>query len=82
MNMDYCKFENTARDLRQCVDAYDIYSVGEDDDDGKLNRYESEGHRAIFRIAVELVNTFVDLPSDIMDMYEAEFGEYLSDDDG
>ena len=48
-NMSYCRFENTAADLRDCLDAI---QRGETDD---LSSYEIDGLKSIMRIANELV---------------------------
>ena len=49
-NMSYCRFENTARDLRDCVDAI---RNGETDE---LNQYELEGLQEILNLANTIVN--------------------------
>ena len=49
-NMSYCRFENTARDLRDCVDAI---RNGETDE---LNKYELEGLQDILDLANTIVN--------------------------
>jgi len=49
-NMSYCRFENTARDLRDCVDAI---RNGETDE---LNKYELEGLQEILDLANTIVN--------------------------
>ena len=54
-NMSYCRFENTAADLRDCLNAIER---GETDD---LSSYEIEGLKSIFYIANELVEMEDDL---------------------
>lgn len=48
--MSYCRFENTARDLQDCVDAIDR---GETDE---LNNYEKSGLAQIQLLAAYIVN--------------------------
>ena len=54
-NMSYCRFENTAADLRDCLNAIER---GETDD---LSSYEIDGLKSIFYIANELVEMEDDL---------------------
>ena len=49
-NMSYCRFENTARDLRDCVNAI---RNGETDE---LNDYEVEGLQEILELAQEIID--------------------------
>ena len=49
-NMSYCRFENTARDLRDCVHAI---RNGETDE---LNDYELEGLQEILDLAQEIMD--------------------------
>ena len=49
-NMSYCRFENTARDLRDCVNAIDN---GETED---LNNYEKSGLADILKLAEYIVD--------------------------
>jgi len=49
-NMSYCRFENTARDLRDCVNAI---RNGETDE---LNDYEVEGLQEILDLAQEIMD--------------------------
>ena len=48
-NMSYCRFENTAADLRDCLSAI---HRGETDD---LSSYEIAGLKSIMRMANDLV---------------------------
>ena len=48
-NMSYCRFENTARDLQDCVRAI------ENDDVYDFNDYELNGFKKLIRLAGELV---------------------------
>ena len=47
-NMSYCRFENTANDLADCVDNWD--------DIDKDNEDEVKGRNRIIRLAREIVN--------------------------
>ena len=49
-NMSYCRFENTARDLQDCVYALD------DSDVEDLSSYEINGLRDLLGLAKEIVN--------------------------
>ena len=46
-NMDYCKFENTARDLSQCLDNWTLEEDATD--------YEKDGKERIIELAREIV---------------------------
>jgi|TARA_B100000287_G_C19966384_1_gene516639 hypothetical protein len=48
--MSYCRFENTARDLQDCVYALD------DNDVEDLSSYEINGLRDLLGLAKEIVN--------------------------
>lgn len=48
-NMSYCRFENTAADLRDCLNAI---HRGDTDD---LSSYEIDGLKSIMRMANDLV---------------------------
>ena len=62
-NMSYCRFENTARDLRDCVNAI---RRGEYDE---LNEYEVEGLQEILFLAQEIVDDH-DFIQEILEDYE------------
>ena len=49
-NMSYCRFENTARDLQDCVSAIDNGNVYD------FNEYELNGFKKLIRLAEELAN--------------------------
>ena len=61
--MSYCRFENTANDLRDCVNAI---RRGEYDE---LNNYELEGLREILHLA-ELIMDDKDFIEEILEDYE------------
>ncbi len=61
--MSYCRFENTARDLRDCVNA--IHN-GETDE---LNEYELEGLTDILELCKEIVED-EDFIKEILEDYE------------
>jgi hypothetical protein len=48
-NMSYCRFENTAQDLQDCVSAIENGNVYE------FNDYELNGFKKLIRLAEELV---------------------------
>ena len=49
-NMSYCRFENTARDLQDCLREI------ENDDVYDFSSYELNGFKKLVRLAGELVN--------------------------
>ena len=49
-NMSYCRFENTARDLQDCVNAIDRGETNE------LNEYEKSGLAEILKLAEYIVD--------------------------
>ena len=49
-NMSYCRFENTANDLRDCLDAI------ENNEHHHLSTYEVQGLEDIIQCAQEIVN--------------------------
>jgi hypothetical protein len=61
--MSYCRFENTARDLRDCVRAYQSGDVD------SLSRYEVEGLQEILNLANTIVND-EDFIKEIIEDYE------------
>ena len=62
-NMSYCRFENTARDLQDCVNAI---NRGETDD---LNDYELEGLRDILEMSNEIIG-MEEFINEILNSYE------------
>ena len=54
-NMSYCRFENTSRDLLDCLDAIQSGKIDELDD------YEQRGLRRILDIAKEIVGMEEDI---------------------
>ena len=49
-NMSYCRFENTARDLVDCVEAINRGEIHE------LNNYELDGLKDILDLAEQIVD--------------------------
>ena len=62
-NMSYCRFENTARDLQDCVNAINRGEIDE------LNDYEVEGLRDILELCEEILND-KDNIKEILNNYE------------
>lgn len=48
--MSYCRFENTARDLQDCIRAI------ENDDVYDFSQWELDGFKKLIRLAEELLN--------------------------
>ena len=62
-NMSYCRFENTANDLQDCVNAIRRGEYNE------LNDYEVEGLQEILFLAQEIVDDH-DFIKEIIEDYE------------
>lgn len=65
--MSYCRFENTSRDLRDCINAINNGETTE------LSDYEAEGLEDLLELAKELL----ELKSEItwaLDLHKSEFG--------
>jgi len=60
-NMSYCRFENTARDLRDCLDAIRNGKIDE------LNSYEIQGLKNILDDAKSIVSMREELEEIIND---------------
>ena len=65
-NMSYCRFENTARDLRDCVQAI---NNGETDE---LNNYEIDGLKDILDLAEEIIDN-KEYIEEIIEGYEENY---------
>ena len=61
--MSYCRFENTARDLQDCVNAINRGEIDE------LNDYEVEGLRDILELCKEILDDQENIEQ-ILDNYE------------
>ena len=61
--MSYCRFENTARDLQDCVNAINRGEIDE------LNDYEVEGLRDILELCKEILDDQENIQQ-ILDNYE------------
>jgi len=61
--MSYCRFENTARDLQDCVNAINRGEIDE------LNDYEVEGLRDILELCKEILDDQENI-KEILDNYE------------
>ena len=62
-NMSYCRFENTTRDMRDCLDAI------EDGDTRELSRYETSALRRFLGLAEEILKYAPDIEA-ILEEYE------------
>ena len=62
-NMSYCRFENTARDLRECLNAI------RDGETDELSDYEVEGLQEILFLAQEIMDD-QDFIKEILEDYE------------
>ena len=62
-NMSYCRFENTARDLQDCVNAINRGEIDE------LNDYEVEGLRDILELCKEILDDQENI-QEILENYE------------
>ena len=52
MNMSYCRFENTARDLQDCVDNWDL--------DEDASSYEKKGKEELIELARYITEQLVE----------------------
>ncbi len=67
-NMSYCRFENTAKDMQDCVYAIeerDVYDFGD---------YELRGFKQVLELAREIVNMEYDIEK-IIEHYESSYTE-------
>ena len=62
-NMSYCRFENTARDLQDCLNAINRGEINE------LNDYEVEGLRNILEMCNEIID-MEEFINETLDGYE------------
>ena len=61
--MSYCRFENTARDLQDCLNAINRGEINE------LNDYEQEGLRDILEMCNEIID-MEEFINETLDGYE------------
>ena len=62
-NMSYCRFENTAKDMQDCVYAIEERDVYE------FSNYELSGFKSVLELAQEIVNLEYDIEK-IIEYYE------------
>jgi len=63
-NMSYCRFENTAKDMQDCVYAIEERDVYE------FSNYELSGFKSVLELAREIVNLEYDIEK-IIEYYES-----------
>jgi hypothetical protein len=63
-NMSYCRFENTAKDMQDCVYAIEERDVYE------FSNYELSGFKSVLELAQEIVNLEYDIEK-IIEYYES-----------
>ena len=68
-NMSYCRFENTVKDMQDCLNAIEYGEVSADE----LSQYEANALRDFVSLAKEIVN-FEDQINDILTEYDNENG--------
>ena len=61
--MSYCRFENTARDLQDCLNAINRGEIND------LNDYEQEGLRDILEMCNEIID-MEEFINETLDSYE------------
>lgn len=66
--MSYCRFENTAKDLQDCV-----YAI-EERDVYDFSNYELRGFKQVYELAQEIVNMEDDIER-IIEYYESSDAE-------
>jgi hypothetical protein len=78
-NMHYCRFQNTARDLQDCLDDID---ASFENDDIEITQYVhelSDDERHAFNRLVSRARRLIDLANDIeQDVSKAEFAAWGS----
>ena len=62
-NMSYCRFENTTKDMQDCLDAI------EDGDTKDLSRYETSALRRFLNLAEEILKYAPDIEA-VLEEYE------------
>jgi len=62
--MSYCRFENTAKDMQDCVYAIEERDVYE------FSNYELSGFKSVLELAQEIVNLEYDIEK-IIEYYES-----------
>jgi hypothetical protein len=62
-NMSYCRFENTAKDMQDCVYAIEERDVYE------FSNHELSGFKSVLELAQEIVNLEYDIEK-IIEYYE------------
>lgn len=73
-NMSYCRFENTARDLSDCVDAIQRGDIHE------LSEYEIQSAEWLLQLAEELIDLKYELEAGI-EASKKELNYFNVDDD-
>jgi hypothetical protein len=68
-NMSYCRFENTSKDLADCVDALEELSVGNGE---PLSARELEAAKTLVSKAIDLLNLVAEFRSLDLDTDELE----------
>ena len=68
-NMSYCRFENTTRDIEDCLNAIEYNEVSASD----LSNYEANALRDFVSLAKEIVS-YEDQINDILTEYNEENG--------
>ena len=54
-NMSYCRFENTVKDLEDCVENWDDVKLGEIDEDSGEVTYEADAKARMITLAKLIV---------------------------
>lgn len=63
MNMSYCRFENTARDLDDCQEAFERFMDGDEEDKGDgsaLSEREVEAAKRLLSTCLDIVQIVAD----------------------
>ena len=65
MNMSYCRFQNTANDLSDCVDALNENDINEENEHGeKLSEKEFRSAKRLIELAREIADLYEDVDLD------------------
>lgn len=69
-NMSYCRFENTARDLQDCLDA--LYKKGSGVLSDTASRYERDGLEDLLWLCKDIVTAHTENIEEALEAWEAD----------
>ena len=73
-NMSYCRFENTSKDLQDCIDA--VETMLNNSGKNEYNESLSTSEKIYFEELIELCDTFSNYANSMLETYnDSEFNE-------